>query len=579
MTEIECVAETLKKLDDCKLERQFPHEKERILGNAIGRLRMEKKDKEEKYLQMEWMLLNNTVGYQGMINNKWEHILKELKIGKKMDFWEYDNETIEYFKQRIQSETPNLAKARIYYYLWTEKKDLNHANAAIGAFENAMEEHCDAKEFHYRQTGIFCGRFVAAMMISLGQNDRLRDTFLPKLLKLLDNSYEEVIMRGLVEIGLNCICSLAASESKVVADAESKLVDICKQHINDTRTKSAYHFTKMWLECLEKYAKEKKDQGLLKDIHKQYLNALISEGDQKSKSPLVRTCFYQDALAYGKDTGTLDSTTEEKLKKLISDGMRDSLPEFKTVQVSLTIPTEKLDKELEWFDSLGDNGQRILKLSENLIPEPEAVQKLKESMSTGLVSLFSRVVQTDSHISKPYSTEEEKSTYDTLNAVAFLLQGNQILISRAMEKYDMKAEDFIALVDATALSEVTKEIIRRGIKRHLTKDYIDSLHLLCPQIEEILRQIVKKSGGETLNYKQKSKSINQNLLGELIRDEHVEKTIGTMACMTIEAYYSNPDHPPNLRNNISHGLAKMEDFKSTNSTITLFLVMFLIQFI
>lgn len=568
------IKETLQELDSQPLEDYFPSEKEGVLGKSIGKLREAKDADAEQYLQMEWMLLNNVCGFVGIISDKWGHLLEQDELGRKPEFWLYNNEVTNYFQERKKDKLPSLTSARINYYLWTATKDFEFAKASISDFEAAMEEHGKSGDPTYTRTSVFCGKFALKMMASFGQTELIEKDFLPKVCTLTGETTNAYLRRELVPLGFKCIKVIQKSDKSKGLIEASAFVDMCKKNIQEMIDAGNYDLAVVWIELLENYAKEAEDDALYHDIQKQHLQMIIADAERRP-SALLKTSFYQAALTYYQKMDEKDAAVEQKLKTALAENMEKSVPEFKTVQAPFSVPLEKIDSVLEQFCKDADNRERILCLSEIIIPSREAVLRMAETKSTGLVSLFSKVVQTKDHISKTYTTEKEKTRYETLTAFVPIMQMNEMYHSRAIEKYGINAQDFIGLVEEAHLPITTKELLKRAIERYFAEDYMSSLHLSCPQIEELLRHLIRTHGGETVAFDKKTRTINQDLLASLVRDEMVKNVLGPDSCDAIDSFYANPDSY-NLRNKISHGLADMKDFNRKNSMITIFVIMHII---
>ena len=74
------------------------------------------------------------------------------------------------------------------------------------------------------------------------------------------------------------------------------------------------------------------------------------------------------------------------------------------------------------------------------------------------------------------------------------------------------------------LDQNSLEIIRNGISQHFSYDYIASIHILIPQIENILRILIKNSEINIL--KEKNDSIMNKILKDLLGIPEVSQLIG-----------------------------------------------------
>lgn len=102
-------------------------------------------------------------------------------------------------------------------------------------------------------------------------------------------------------------------------------------------------------------------------------------------------------------------------------------------------------------------------------------------------------------------------------------------------------------------------IIERGLEAYFNGDHITSIHLLIPQIEAAISNILDLCGIPIHKLNLKTNAFQLRLLDELLRDEQVQK------CLTNDyAYYLRilltDNRGWNLRNDVCHGIAEPDIF-------------------
>ncbi len=129
------------------------------------------------------------------------------------------------------------------------------------------------------------------------------------------------------------------------------------------------------------------------------------------------------------------------------------------------------------------------------------------------------------------------------------------------------------VMESTYLKERHKEIINMGLKFHFNKNYIASIHLFLPQIEDILRNIVVNKGGVDTKLNRVGGYDKLNL-DELLRSNEIKNNIDKSLLLYIKAILSHR-HGYNLRNNVCHGL--MDNFNDLLSFRLLHIIFCLIK--
>ena len=113
--------------------------------------------------------------------------------------------------------------------------------------------------------------------------------------------------------------------------------------------------------------------------------------------------------------------------------------------------------------------------------------------------------------------------------------------------------DFIDLVTQSSIvPNDRKKIWTKALFAGYNKDFLTAVHLLVPQIEHIVRLMLKQRGVQTTNLDSKGIE-NENGLSSLMALQETEEILGKNLSFEIKSLFCDP-FGPNLRNNIAHGL-------------------------
>jgi hypothetical protein len=104
-------------------------------------------------------------------------------------------------------------------------------------------------------------------------------------------------------------------------------------------------------------------------------------------------------------------------------------------------------------------------------------------------------------------------------------------------------------------------ILEIGIKRLFEEDYVEASHLLIPQIEHAIANLVEESGESILKSQNGGKSFQIRNLDDLLRTNAVKETITEDGAYYLRILLTDP-RGWNIRNNICHGLSTPNSFNS-----------------
>ena len=118
-------------------------------------------------------------------------------------------------------------------------------------------------------------------------------------------------------------------------------------------------------------------------------------------------------------------------------------------------------------------------------------------------------------------------------------------------------------------------ILKSGIENHFKGDYIASIHTLIPQIEGTLRLVLNKKDVSTM--KTKRNEIMDNELGGILNKPEVSEILGVNLTHYLKTKYSDPAGL-NHRNEVSHALTSISEFKHSTSLSVIYDLMILSSF-
>jgi hypothetical protein len=141
------------------------------------------------------------------------------------------------------------------------------------------------------------------------------------------------------------------------------------------------------------------------------------------------------------------------------------------------------------------------------------------------------------------------------------------------ETMGMTADQAVEFISGCPLyKEDRLPLIRAGLKAHLDKDYVKSVHVLVPQIEKAVVNLLYHTGGATIKPHQSGRGVmQQKSINDALR--HPDDPLANV--VTVKAL--GPDlrvyliaalsHPKglNIRNEVCHGLWPANNFTKTAS--------------
>lgn len=102
-------------------------------------------------------------------------------------------------------------------------------------------------------------------------------------------------------------------------------------------------------------------------------------------------------------------------------------------------------------------------------------------------------------------------------------------------------------------------LIELAIQKYYEKDYISFIHLITPQIEAILRNILELNGELIYKYDSQKDGFNLITLGSILSNEHIKNTLDDNFIWYLKMFLGD-SRALNLRNKVCHGLCDFNEF-------------------
>ena len=144
-----------------------------------------------------------------------------------------------------------------------------------------------------------------------------------------------------------------------------------------------------------------------------------------------------------------------------------------------------------------------------------------------------------------------------------------------MQEHRLQENDFEHLCMQSPIVPVDRERLwAKALYAGYDHDFVTAIHLLCPQMEHMVRLHLKAVGAQTTTLSQDGIE-TENGLGTLMEMPEVENILGPNLTFEIKALFCSP-FGPNLRNEVAHGLLSLDDCRSIGSVYAWWLGMRLV---
>jgi len=515
-----------------------------------------------------------------------DYLLSMTSQSSYTGFFQNENNR-EYLKERLATlETVELKRSPLFEAMhlfgnWKIQKDYKKGLESAQKFDEMAKASYERNWFWLL---VYCLETMVHIYKVLGYNDQL-ELISRRINNHLEQKKDAFPTHTVLELARLFNTILANSERSDIEKIYKVLIDFSEKKLRD----DPFHFQRSFMFEAIEIARFLKLDDDLKKLQEKILQTWIDEAELKGKaSNLVKFAILQSALDYSVNIGNKEKT--ELIKKVLS------ATDFSGELKEITLP-EKDVKDFQ--DAMKDHFERIRKVIQkhvngltkltpteiilnvsndnsiirlNVEETKEFVNKLMREHP--IQSIFGTILDTGEKTIR-LETQEDKDKSELNRQLMFGLSETMWIIDqifRELNDRNLVSTSSIAhflsqckCVDANAFG-----IASVGVRHHFQKDYVASISILLPLIENIVFAYLSSIGADVSSYQ--GKVIEQRELGGLLNLEEFKKAVGEDFQYFLKLLLTEADSV-NLRNRFAHGNMKSIEFNESVSSLILFIIL------
>ena len=497
-----------------------------------------------------------------------------------------NDEEILYLSSIVDEDLPPILKARIADILWTYSKPKNKKHSEI-AIENYISMDV-FKDFLQPDIYVFLER--AAMLAKQAKNNSLIEKIKSKLLEEIENPSTnwDFHLLTIIEIFDN---------TDLDEERNHKLAEKLLEKQKEFNHKQQFHIVEKYLELAAKLFKK---SGNAEDSYKSLAllsQAIENHGDyRKNESTMVANHFYKIALqryrqipnSY-RSTLQIDQKLDTVQEKITQSGLliTDELQLISTEQINISELQEQSithvkDKQtafesLLYFSGVSScNFESIWKSTENNINN----FPISSLFGATSVSTDGRKISSIPPLALDGNNRDEvipKKAIKNFGIHMHLAVEGCILpaLNQIQKEHLFPKEFLIQLCKLSAIVPEKREIlVANALYQGFEWDFRSAIHLLAPQVENMIRQRLKQNGLVTTHTAQNDIE-NEIGLSSLVNLDGAREILGDDLWFELQAVFTD-SLSANLRNEVGHGLLDDETSNSLYSVYAWWMVLRLV---
>ena len=273
------------------------------------------------------------------------------------------------------------------------------------------------------------------------------------------------------------------------------------------------------------------------------------------------------------------SSDAERVSIAIKELGPKVIDDMKEVSHEFQVPMEEIDNYVNQIVD-GDLIEVLRKIAFWFVPHKDKIQdQIKDLAKRAPLSFHinKQITDNDGRVVAVIGPLSEDLDGHIVNQMSQNISFSQLFLStvfdRAIDTFEIDAEKLIQyLLECPVIEENQSPFLLEGLQLYFDENYIASIHILIPQIEQIARNLIVLTGGSILKRRHEG-GFYFISLDEMLRNNHLVKSLGDDIAFYLRVVLTD-QRGWNLRNNICHGLSSADLY--TKSVVERIIQIFLL---
>ncbi len=470
---------------------------------------------------------------------------------------------VEYLARR--KDVPSVyVRARLRDFLWVHGGQ--YRTAGTGAAESYLEllpllvARVPKVQFGWLAVGDAAVR-AAQLARQLNQQDQLRRAA-DESLKLMRRLLAEGGHRYLLDIGM----ALVEAAPVLSDDQVQEIVSGLDRAVREFSAAGNHHLARMALWVAEEFARARGGaEDELKRLAERTAQTWISEAETRQAGAggqLVASKFYENAVQILNQLGGHKAEVNELRQRIRKAREAGISSELRPISARVSIDREAHDRAIEAIvdGTLGEVFSRLVERPDLTVSVDEVELGLQRQREIApLSSLFPHSMLRSAGVELSPTNAIDQDRLRKYQHAGFLISIQNLWLAECFGRLRTKGVTAEDLVDylRQGFDEVNLKLISVGLARAWEGDFVSGIHILVPQLEDVMRSVLRAAGIDTMRPHAAipGVSVEMNLsmvMTRLERAEILSRDQAFLFNVVIADLFGF-----NFRNDVAHGLVRV----------------------
>jgi hypothetical protein len=316
---------------------------------------------------------------------------------------------------------------------------------------------------------------------------------------------------------------------------------------------------------LAQHYQRKGDKANVERVIRSYGRAF--EHMAREASPMLAMAWLQPVIERYEQEGL--KAEAEQLQLVAGEKGKHIASDLKSVSVTVEIKPDEISKLMEQLLGSGDLKTSLIRVAEYFIPRANDARQLLERLRTdapfqSMIPI--RIVEPDGFptaaIGSMDEDEEGRLQRQLAQTIGFYQPFLDHALAKLRERYAPSIDDILGfLCESPLFAGAGTGLVRDGLVAYEQGDFVKAIHVLVPQVEQMLRNFLGGLGIPTRKAARNRPGITDaKNMNDILSDSRMQEKLTENLWRYLAVVYIDR-RGMNLRNDLAHGLIPPGAFK------------------
>jgi hypothetical protein len=489
------------------------------------------------------------------------------------DIEDLDAEVVSRWEERARSVKDPVMRARYADLVWDLKRAITNERPSHEFAQIAIDAYVEATAASLYTIDIEGVKSLQrALDLSLAIHDKQRAQ---GTVKFMFEFYDRVVDPRYAGVWIFPFDTLYDKKGLLTPEQEVRIISDLEKMLERTSGNSKPEEfdpfgAQAAAERLARHYNAANDRSSVQRVIKTYGQSF--EQIAKEASPMLAMAWLQPVVErYEQEGLKLDAEELRLLSAKKGERISDDLKQF---SVKVEVKQKDMDDLVDHLLGSGDVRKSLDRIAAYFIPKADEAQKLVEKIKTDapLMSMIPiTIIEKDGRPTAKIGSIDEDAEgrlYKQLGeTISFYQPFLGFVLEKLREKYAPSVEDMLGYLDQSPLfSESRRELLQEGLRAYEQGDFVKAIHVLVPQIEQSLRNLLSLLQIPTTKTVARHPGIEDvKSMNDVLADLRVRQAMTENLWRYLSAVYIERRGGLNLRNDLAHGLVSPKSFNRSIS--------------